>query len=305
MDFYNALQASGLMPRDVAADGRWHRCPTVDKPRKKNGAFMLRPCGTKGWFKNYATDLDWNVWETDRPISPAQRLQNEARERAIRERDQQRQIAAVRAMRNYFKELPAPNELHPYIGNKLLSARGCAGVRVDGDVLVIPAYSHGWLMSLQTITPDGQKKYRYGCPMKGASFEIGNDKAPITCLVEGFATGLAVHQSIPNARVIVCFDAGNMPEVAKRTNVCGLAVVCADNDWETEQSKGVNTGIKRAQEAAQAIGCGIAYPQGISGSDWADALREWATVHPYTGMTQPAYGRVKSEVMRKVQAVYA
>jgi hypothetical protein len=37
----------------------------------------------------------------------------------------------------------------------------------------------------------------------------------------------------------------------------------------------VNTGVEKGRQAAEAIGCGMAYPDGIKGTDFADALAEW------------------------------
>ena len=89
------------------------------------------------------------------------------------------------------------------------------------------------------------------------------------------------------ARVIVCFDAGNLVKVASQFKARGLTVVCADNDGKSA----TNTGIDKGRQAAEAIGCGVAYPEGIDGTDWADALLERG----------PA--RVRLGVMRGAQMV--
>lgn len=291
MNFLAAMQSAGLRPRDIVADGRWRRCPTEDKPRKKNGCYLLDPSGRRGVFKNYATDADWNRWQDD-TITPAQAAEIERRAAELRRRETAKRIAAIEAMRAHFAALPPLREGHQYLFDKGLSMRGCEGLRVDGELLVIPMFRGRALMSFQTITPTGEKKYRYGCPIKGNAYTIGRPGAVVTCLAEGFATGLAVYQSMPEARVLVCFDAGNMVNVAREIDVRGLVVVCADNDWQTEQRIGTNPGIQKGRAAADAIGCGLAAPQGIEGSDWADALREgWS----------PA--RVRVEILRGARFV--
>ena len=66
-----------------------------------------------------------------------------------------------------------------------------------------------------------------------------------------------------------------MIEVSKHYKGIGIGVVCADNDHKTEQRIGSNKGIEAGKKAAENMGCGIAYPEGIKGSDWADAIDEF------------------------------
>jgi len=293
MDFRSTLLSFGLTPRDIVADGKFYRCATTDKPRKKNGAYMLRTCGTRGYFRNYAIDDNWHEWKDDIPLSPIARRRIDLDAQAMRVRERQRQLQSVILMRAYFFGLPPLRGGHPYLEKKGLSMQGCASLRVDGDKLVIPMARTGSLMSFQTITPNGQKKYRAGCPVRGAIYALTRKGAAVTCLTEGFATGLAVYQSMPQASVIVCFDANNLAQVATEMKLRGLVVVCADNDWQTEQRTGINTGITKGKSAAQALRCGLAYPDGIEGSDWADALLEWGS---------PV--KVRMEIMKQARPVF-
>jgi putative DNA primase/helicase len=205
-----------------------------------------------------------------------------------------RRMRAVNEMRAYFAGLLPLRGSHPYIERKGLNLAGCGKVKVDGDLMVIPMFRHGALTSVQTIAPDGAKKYRYGCPSRGCSLELQHYGWAVTCLVEGFATGLAVYQSMPTARVLVCFDAGNMVLVAQELRLTGMCVVCADNDHATAARIGSNPGIEKGALAAGAIGCGMAYPDGIDGSDWCDALQAW-------GETGPA--KLRMEIMRNARHV--
>jgi putative DNA primase/helicase len=266
--FADFCRAHGLRVQHVEADGRWHRCPTEDKPGRRNGAWKY--LGDVGFVQNHATMTEIAVWRPETPVTYADQQRTEARIRALRAQEARRRTDAIKGMRDYFRALPKLSGGHPYLEGKGLSMRGCAGLRIDGDTLVIPMWLNGFLMSLQTITPAGEKKYRAGCPVAGAAFVIEPAVVTVTTLAEGFATGLAVHQCVPQARVIVCFDAGNLVRVAQAAKVRGLAVVCADND----HTGSVNTGIEKGRQAAEAIGCGLAYPEGIKGTDFADMLAE-------------------------------
>jgi putative DNA primase/helicase len=194
LNFRSAMEIAGLMPRDIVADGRWYRCPTADHPKKKNGCYMLRSCGTRGFFKNYAVDDGWNEWQDDKPMTFALRKQADSELAAARMREAKRRATAVREMRSYWESLKPMRGIHPYLEAKGLSMMGCHGLRVDREFLVIPAMRNGLLMSLQTITPAGEKKYRYGCSIKSAVYPLARQGAVVTCLSEGFATGLAVFQ---------------------------------------------------------------------------------------------------------------
>lgn len=288
MSFFNALVAAGFMPRDVIADGKWHRCATTDKPKKKNGAFLLTIDGQRGFFKNFATDADFNVWAEDRPLTEAEKRKFVAQAKDIEAKERAKRIEAMKAMRAHWLALPPLRDGHPYLEDKGLSLHGCEGLRLDGDKLVIPMMKNGYLQSLQTITPAGEKKYRAGCPVAGATYAIARPGATLTCFAEGFATGLAVFQSVSDARVVVCFDAGNLVRVAEAAKPSGLTVVCADNDWHGT----TNTGVEKGQKAAELMRCGMSYPKDIQGTDWADALQEWGSG-----------ARVKVEVMRGARFV--
>lgn len=273
MRFDDAIRIAGLLPREVIADDRWHRCPTESKPRKRNGAYRLALDGRIGWFRDWALHDGVQTWRAgDDAVAVSI---DHAALRAAQELERARRITAMRAARDYWGSARPMTALHPYLARKQLSALGCAGLRVDGDLLVIPVWHGQWVVSVQTITPGGDKRFWKGAPVKAGCYVIERERAAITVFVEGLATGLAVYQSMRSARVVVCFDAGNLLPVVERLKPAGTVLIAADNDHATEARTGTNPGLKKAREAAQVIGCGVAYPQGIQGTDWADALAEW------------------------------
>ena len=273
MRFEDALRIAGLIPRDIIADDRWHRCPTESKPRKRNGAYRLAFDGRIGWFRDWALHDGVQTWRADETIDI--RPVDESKLRAARERERALRIAAMRAARAFWAAAHQMLTLHPYLARKRLTSLGCAGLRVSGAQLVVPVWSGDWIVSVQTITETGEKRFWPGAPVKAGCYVLERKGAAVTVFCEGLATGLAVFQAMRSARVVVCFDAGNLRPVVERMKPAGTVVIAADNDHETEARIGVNPGLKKAQEAAEAIGCGIAYPEGISGTDWADALIEW------------------------------
>lgn len=293
MNFEQALRLAGLFPRDIVADGKWRRCPTEDKAKKRNGAYMLRPDGT-GLWRNWAVDSEVNVWRDDsarvaRPI-------DQAKLQAQRDRERAERISAMRTARAYWANARPLNRPHPYLERKGLTPLGCAGLRSIDGMLVVPVWHGDWLVSVQTITPDGEKRFWRGAPVKAGAFTLLRPRSAVTAVVEGLATGLAVYQSVRQASVIVAFDAGNLLPVLQRISPTGSVVICADNDHRTQVTRGTNPGIEKARNAADLIGCGVAYPTGIEGTDWADALKEWG---------EGAARKIEREILKGARYVQA
>jgi putative DNA primase/helicase len=280
MDFYNTLLAAGFLPREVVPNGKWYRCATVDKPKKKNGAYMLRVDGRRGYFKDYAVDEEWVEWRDETPVSPIERKRIQKDLAALRRREWEKAARAYQSMARYYQSLPRLVDGHPYLTRKGLSMLGADKLRLDGEALVWPLFKDGRLATVQRIWPDGTKKNYTGCSTREVSLLLMRPGAVLHAYTEGFATGLAIFQNVPNAQVEICLDAGNLVAVAKRAKVEGLAVVCGDNDWETCARRGFNPGVEKATEAAELLGCGMAYPENIIGTDWADALMEWGDDGP-------------------------
>ena len=272
MDFVQALQAVGIVaPLHIPNNGSLVRCKTTDHPHKKNGAFSFH--GDWGWFQNWATMQEAQVWQSDKPMTEARKREIEREQAEAQYKQKQARINAVRAMRAWFEALPVQKVESEYLERKGLSNLGLDRVRMDGKSLIVPVFWNDRLITTQEIKPTGEKKFAFGCPSKGGYFVIGS-KTDLTVFAEGFATGLAIYQFIRNCRVVVCFSAGNMPKVASdwmaQNKVKGLTVVACDNDYQTSN----NAGITFGKQAAEIIGCNAVYPQGISGTDYDDALRD-------------------------------
>lgn len=276
MSFEEALRSAGLRPREVAADGRIRRCDTASKPGRRNGWYVLHPDGHGAWG-------DWGSgggealghWRDERTqvdASAVARMEEKTRQQ--RERDRAYRVQAMRSARVFWTGARPLNRPHKYIADKGLTPLGCAGLRTHDGLLVVPVWHGEWLISVQTITADGTKRFWPGAPVKAGAYVIDRPRAAVTVLCEGLATGLALYQSMKLARVVVCFDAGNILPVVDRLRPTGSVVIGSDNDHATMARRGFNPGIDKARNAADLIGCGVAYPTGIEGSDWADFLKE-------------------------------
>lgn len=302
MDFYNTLVAAGLLPKGTPEpDGKFHRCPTEDKPKKKNGYYKLSFNGEIGWYGDFGSSHGTTEWRADEKQIAIMPRRDAADLAARRMEERKIVFRAVHAMRDYWHTLPPMSSIHPYLAAKNLSVQGCDQLRVDrggagmraaykalgidyyltGDLLVMPMYRGDALISVQVIDEGGKKLYWKDAPTKGASLLLARRGSTITILAEGYATALALYQSIPNASVIVSFSADNMVYIAEQIKPVGMWVVAADNDHATAKRNmartgiATNPGIEKGQKAAGILGVKAVWPERIDGSDWCDALYEW------------------------------
>jgi putative DNA primase/helicase len=285
MRFEDALRSAGLLPKAIVADGVIRRCGTAEKPRSDNGWYVLHPDARGHWG-------DWScgsgevlgTWKDETAkFDPAkmERIQREATARRAQEREDT--LNAIQGARRFWSDASPLSRPHKYIADKGLTPEGCATLRTRDGLLLVPMLWHGErgvsLLNVQTITLDGEKLFRKGAPKKGTCCVLDRPRYAVTALVEGLATGLAIYQSVRMARVVVCFDAGNLLAVAEQLRkvgqLLGSTVVCADNDLGTLERRGFNPGMQFASKVSEATGAGVAAPEGIEGTDWADALKEW------------------------------
>lgn len=305
MGFRDVLLIAGLRPRDIVPDARWYRCSTDDHPQKRNGAYKLALDGRMGWWRNWAIDSEPNRWSDEgavraKPIDPAILAARREQERLERHR-------AIQYAGQLWQDA-SPYRAHPYLVNKGLSPVGCQGLRVwhgpvwvdeekiVDDWLLVPMFLGDKMVNLQRISSLGVKRQIARAPQVSASLELQRPNAAVTVVVEGLATGLAVFQSIRLARVLVVFYADNLAPALDLLRPFGSVVIAADNDWRTAAAGKGNPGIEKARNAAELIDCGVAYPQGIEGTDWCDALKEWGGRAP---------GRIQREILGGARLVPA
>ncbi|MGI4936360.1 MAG: toprim domain-containing protein [Janthinobacterium lividum] len=317
-NFLSFVAANGIIPPEHLERGRWVRCRTVSHPRKKNGSIKLADDGQVGWCQDYAVHSEpvfWRADDTGIAITPIDHA-------AIARRNAERRVALVASTMEARTIYAACRPLtfdHDYLTAKGLGVGGCTGLRVDDKGwLVIPMLYNGKILSLQRISPDGEKKFHLGATTKGAYYAIERQGSTLTALVEGFATGLTIFNALPNSRVMVAFKAGNLPVVAHTIKRYGMGVVCADNDWETAQRLlartgiATNPGIEHAQKAADILGVGVAYPT-CAGSDWNDFAIErmdaifaeqdfsFSAKRTIFQIQAKAFAEIKTSVMREAR----
>lgn len=259
-DFRDAIARSGLVPPDVIEPGRFHRFPGIGKSNGNTAGFCkMFPDGMGGIFGDFSRDVT-ETWQAkrSRPMTLVERegwREHVAKARAEAEAEQRQaqEGAADRAEKLWASANPAT--AHPYLTRKGVGAHG---VRVVGDVLLVPMHtSGGALVNVQRIAPDGGKRFLGGGRVTGCYHSIGKPSGVI-CVTEGYATGASVREATGHA-VAVALNAGNLDPVARQLRAKypdATLIFCADDDYRTVG----NPGVTKATAAARAVGGLVAIP---------------------------------------------
>lgn len=238
-----ALQ-HGLIIDHLILD-RWVRVKTLDKPSKKNGAYIFD--GRFGSIINFATHechISYRENANYTPTAQDRIKREEANLERIKRQDEAKRKASY-IMRS------AELSQHPYLKRKGFEDKGY----VWNSLLILPMRIDSRLVGCQMIAEDGTKRFLSGQITKGASLVIDNKGKDIIC--EGFATAMSVRRTLKHLKlrykIHVCFSASNMIEIAKNLD---KPLVIADND---------PVGIKTAEKIASC------YWVGEAGEDFNDA----------------------------------
>lgn len=256
--FQTFCKAHGLVVDSIIDDEEIHRVATVSSKRGAlDGWYVLYtsgkfPVGVCGDWKTPEVSYQWAA-ETGRTLTFQERADHskwvdevKAKQKAAREAAQEK--AAERAEEEVGVYADASAE-HPYLVRKRVQPHG---IKVDrAGRLVVPVYSaDGEIISHQTIDLDGVKRFLKGGKVDGGFFEIRGTRQ-VVFVGEGFATCASVHEAT-GATVLVAFDCGNLPKVAKIAKELYLGakiVMAADNDQYTDG----NPGMKAANISASAV----------------------------------------------------
>ncbi|MBK5965230.1 hypothetical protein CCR95_14315 [Thiocystis minor] len=275
--FAEAIASAGLGNPDIIADGALHRFRTDDdKPGKLSGWYTLHldrlPAGVFGSWKLGLTET-WCAKARDE-MTPREHydfrgLIEQAKRQRDAERARQHQAGAEKAGRIWDHAEPA-DPTHPYLRKKGIQPHG---IRQQGIGLIVPVMVEGQITSLQTIYPDGAKRFLSGGRMSGGAYRIDDAVTrPEILIAEGFATGASLHEEI-GAAVWCTFNCNNLLPVAKtirRLNPEIDIVICGDDDQWTEG----NPGRTKAKAAAIAIGARLLMPD-FSVMDLSTRPTDW------------------------------
>jgi len=278
------IQARGLQVENpVINGGRLETVPIAGK-KGKPGRYRIteRNGNYSAYFKDWTTGQEWKVpmngQDGTSPLSLDDRMvRGLLAEKEHQDREKARLEAAEKVRANLLN-LPDCQDDNPYLKRKTVPS--VPGLKTEDGNLVIPIYGptpageidYGRdpenIISAQTITPDGEKRFFPGGRTRGGYFpKAGSWTEDTVCVCEGLATGITIWQATGH-HVLVAFSGGNLVHVARQVRGAEV-IICGDND----ASKPDNPGLKYAREAAKATGARLAIPvmpEGAKGSDFND-----------------------------------
>jgi putative DNA primase/helicase len=260
--FRDAIASAGMEPpADIHGDGKLHRFSPTGKRKDDAGWYLLHldavPAGSFGnWRDGYSqcwSAKDERTMSAAERKALAQRIEAMRRQRDAEQRQRHADAAAAAAIR-WAAAVPAQE--HPYLSAKGVRAHG---VRIEaGHTLLIPMRdAQGRLHSLQSIAPDGSKRFMPGGRVKGCYHAIGRPSGRVI-VCEGYATAATSREATGDA-VAVAFNAGNLLAVAKALRAkypCLTIIIAADDDAATPG----NPGRTYAEQAALAVGGTVVLP---------------------------------------------
>lgn len=281
--FRLAIAAAGLeAPDSINANGAIHRFSTNGKRGDDSGWYMLHTDGiAAGAFGCWRTGLQ-SSWcaKSDNAMTDAERDAHRQRIKAMKaQREAELQAAQQEASQTaaalWQEAAPAP-AAHEYLSRKRIKPHGA---KFDGYRLMIALRDTvGTLHSLQTIAPDGEKRFLPGGRVRGCYHSIGKPGG-VLIVCEGYATGASIHEATGHA-VAVAFNAGNLDAVALalRAKYADLKIiVAADDDHLTDG----NPGMSKAAAAALAVGGLLAVPS--FPADRPDKATDFNDLHQLAG----------------------
>jgi putative DNA primase/helicase len=215
--FQAALTRRGiLLPSEIIADGRLHRCHVKGKGGRGDAAYLLHLGAIPaGGFQNWCDGLGWENWRADLGRAFTQTEKTAYLQRVEAMLTEQEALQAQRHERAREKAVSLwqqalPVDVRPYLTLKQVKTYEIKHYR---GLLVIPLRdTNGVIHSLQFISAKGEKRFLKGGAITGHYHAIGKYQG-VLCICEGYATGATVHQATGHA-VAVAFNAGNLKPVA-------------------------------------------------------------------------------------------
>lgn len=216
-----------IYPSSLLRDERIHRCPTIRKPRSKNGWYVAYADGA-AIIGNWENGDGYKIFQTEgKDDSKFDRSRIEALKK---QREREHENCAKEAI-ELSDSLPRQG-FSEYLQKKKLVAPGAIRF-LDNSILIIPLQdAEGKIWSYQKIYPDGSKYFMPGGRVKGCFFRIfpqrSIDEKERIIICEGLATGASIHEAT-GLPVIVALNAGNLKTVADSLSFRNI-LIAADND---------------------------------------------------------------------------
>ncbi len=177
----------------------------------------------------------------------------------VQQAQEAKNLAAARQASQLWKMAKPADPLHTYLLTK--GVQPYLLRQLNRGRLLVPLCDDGRLVNLQTITPDGGKRFLSGGRVHGCYSPLGKVSEGCRLYVcEGWATGATLHLNT-GSPVVCAMNAGNLKPVAvamrERYGTTLDLVIAGDDDRKTIG----NPGNRAANQAARATDARVVFPE--------------------------------------------
>ena len=294
LEFSAACRENGLILDGPAEmDGKWHRV-SVDGDAKGKTSGSYRgflegiPAGQIMNFKTASEPVKWVASGTK--MDPAE-LEKVKAQSAARKAEQEQELrfqyrqTAKRAYATFQNAIEASND-HPYLKRKQVSGET---LRIDreGNLIMPMMNEKGFIENVQTIKPDGTKRYLKDGKKSGLMHVIPGKKDKPWIIAEGYATAKSLNAAT-GFTAVVAMDGGNLAVVAEalhKQNPDRQHLIAADDDHKQVEKVGFNPGLNAANKAAGRSDASILKPP-LSPEDKLQGLTDFNDLHVSRGFDE-------------------
>ena len=290
-EFADACRKEGLMIEGLPSmDGKWHRVAVAgDAKGQTSGSYRGFiegiPAGQIMNFKKASEPVKWVATGTRIDPEELERIKAQSAARKAEQAQElkfQYQQVAKRAYGTFMNAIEATSD-HPYLRKKQVSGET---LRVDrsGNLIVPMTNEKGFIENIQTIAPDGTKRYLKDGRKSGLMHIIPGKKDTPLIIAEGYATAKSLHTAT-GFTTVVAFDGGNLPVIAetmRNQNPDRSIVIAADDDPLKVEKVGHNPGLEAAKRAAERSNAQILKPS-LTADEQLQGLTDHNDVHVARG----------------------
>ncbi|WP_114109811.1 zincin-like metallopeptidase domain-containing protein [Thalassospira xiamenensis] len=290
-EFADACRKEGLMIEGLPSmDGKWHRVAVAgDAKGQTSGSYRGFiegiPAGQIMNFKKASEPVKWVATGTRIDPEELERIKAQSAARKAEQAQElkfQYQQVAKRAYGTFMNAIEATSD-HPYLRKKQVSGET---LRIDrtGNLIVPMTNEKGFIENIQTISPDGTKRYLKDGRKAGLMHIIPGKKDTPLIIAEGYATAKSLHAAT-GFTTVVAFDGGNLPVIAetlRNQNPDRAIVIAADDDPLKVEKVGHNPGLEAAQRAAVRSNAQILKPS-LTADEQLQGLTDHNDVHVARG----------------------
>ena len=257
------LEFSITPPTEIIYDGNIHRFKNNGDSGKNswyvaydNGKFQSGAFGC--WKKDVSEtfcSIEMNLLTIEQKQHYARQLE-EQKLIAKKEKIKQQEYVKELVNKRFNNASTVDINNHPYLVNKGIKSHS---LRQEKYLLLVPMTNiDGEIVNLQTISDTGAKFFTKGGKVKGCFLMLGVPER-VLIISEGYSTGVSIYSATSEC-VAICFNAGNIKEVAKELSSkypSTKIIIAGDDDHRNKQ----NIGRVKAIEAAKHIGATTVFPK--------------------------------------------